>query len=180
VKKCVNIFYDGVLVGMDLANPRAVARVRWTRPTKGPKIDPARRSTDLNWACIAVATAGLLNAHLRLQSISQAASIPRPAVIRTPDRRRSVWPRRSHPGAFPKLKFENRESYETSKTREYDTQAMVYLSYALYPLLACYSLYSVVYNEHKSWYSFVLNTLVGASRWKPPVAPCVVAERIRV
>jgi hypothetical protein len=39
---------------------------------------------------------------------------------------------------------------------------MVYLSYALYPLLACYSLYSVVYNEHKSWYSFVLNTLVGA------------------
>jgi hypothetical protein len=102
-----------------------------------------------------------------------------PAVVSTPDPRGSVWPQRSRPGAFPKLKFENRESYETSKTRDYDTQAMVYLSYALYPLLACYSLYSVVYNEHKSWYSFVLNTLVGACDGSPPFLH-VVAKRIRL
>jgi branched-subunit amino acid transport protein len=51
---------------------------------------------------------------------------------------------------------------QVSKTREYDAQAMVYLGYVLYPLLAAYAVYSVLYNEHKGWYSFVLNTLVGA------------------
>ena len=39
---------------------------------------------------------------------------------------------------------------------------MKYLSYALYPLIAIYTVYSAYYNKHKSWYSFVLNTLVGA------------------
>lgn len=38
---------------------------------------------------------------------------------------------------------------------------MKYMSYALYPIMAFYSVYSAVYNEHKGWYSFVLNTLVG-------------------
>merc|ERR1719336_2342123 len=37
---------------------------------------------------------------------------------------------------------------------------MKYLSYALYPLLAGYTVYSVMYNEHKGWYSFVIGTLV--------------------
>jgi hypothetical protein len=36
------------------------------------------------------------------------------------------------------------------------------MSYALFPLLGGYTVYSVLYNEHKGWYSFVLNTLVGA------------------
>ena len=48
-------------------------------------------------------------------------------------------------------------------TAKHDEVAMRYLSYALYPLVGCYAVYSVAYNEHKSWYSFVLlNTLVGA------------------
>lgn len=38
---------------------------------------------------------------------------------------------------------------------------MTYLSYVIYPLMACYTVYSAIYNEHKGWYSFVLNTLVG-------------------
>lgn len=47
-------------------------------------------------------------------------------------------------------------------THQYDREAMVYLSYALYPLVGCYAVYSVVYNTHRSWYSFVLSTLVGS------------------
>ena len=39
---------------------------------------------------------------------------------------------------------------------------MRYMSYAMFPLLGGYTVYSVLYNEHKGWYSFVINTLVGA------------------
>ena len=38
---------------------------------------------------------------------------------------------------------------------------MKYLGYAMWPLVACYTVYSVVYNEHKGYYSFFLNTVVG-------------------
>jgi hypothetical protein len=31
----------------------------------------------------------------------------------------------------------------------------------MYPLMVIYTIYSAVYNSHKSWYNFVLNTLVG-------------------
>ena len=48
------------------------------------------------------------------------------------------------------------------QTHKYDREAMVYLSYALYPLVGCYAVYSVFYQSHKSWYSFVLSTLVGS------------------
>ena len=39
---------------------------------------------------------------------------------------------------------------------------MRYLSYALYPLVAGYAVYALLYRTHKSWYSWVLNSLVGA------------------
>ncbi|KAF9114030.1 hypothetical protein BGX27_000298 [Mortierella sp. AM989] len=48
-----------------------------------------------------------------------------------------------------------------SKTKEYDEEAFKYLTWAAFPLLGCYALYSVMYEEHKSWYSFVVGTLVG-------------------
>lgn len=38
-------------------------------------------------------------------------------------------------GMVPKLRFKNRDSYNTSGTKEYDDQAMRYLSYILYPLV---------------------------------------------
>jgi hypothetical protein len=44
---------------------------------------------------------------------------------------------------------------------KYDKIAFKYLSYVLYPLLIAYAIYSVLYEEHKSWYSFVVGTLVG-------------------
>ncbi|KAF9084531.1 hypothetical protein BGX23_010431 [Mortierella sp. AD031] len=47
------------------------------------------------------------------------------------------------------------------KTKEYDEEAFKYLTWAAFPLLGCYAIYSVIYEEHKSWYSFVVGTLVG-------------------
>lgn len=62
---------------------------------------------------------------------------------------------------FPYFMLEDKDSYG-SETKEYDAIAMRYMSYALYPMMAGYTVYSMVYNEHKGWYSFVINTLVGA------------------
>lgn len=64
-------------------------------------------------------------------------------------------------GVVPWFSMSDRESY-TQKTKEYDEQAMRYLGYAVYPLVVCYALYSLKYDEHKSWYSWVIGSLVGA------------------
>jgi hypothetical protein len=63
---------------------------------------------------------------------------------------------------FPYFTLEDNQNYVESETKEYDRIAMRYMSYAMFPLLGGYTVYSVFYNEHKGWYSFVLNTLVGA------------------
>ena len=39
--------------------------------------------------------------------------------------------------------------------------AFKYLSWLLFPLLGGYSVYSLFYNEHKGWYSFVLSIMYG-------------------
>ncbi|KAL0481668.1 hypothetical protein AKO1_012561 [Acrasis kona] len=62
---------------------------------------------------------------------------------------------------FPYISFVDKGSYVNSKTRQYDQEAMRYVSYALYPLMACYTVYSLIYETHKSWYSFILGTIVG-------------------
>ena len=84
-------------------------------------------------------------------------------------------------GPIPKLRFRNRDSYTNSKTAEYDDEAMKYLSWVLYPLVAGYGVYSLIYKSHKSWYSWILNSLVGAvytfgfilmcpqARYRPPL-----------
>ncbi|GAB4824016.1 hypothetical protein N2152v2_011062 [Parachlorella kessleri] len=66
------------------------------------------------------------------------------------------------PSGLPWLEFKDRASYTKTKTQEYDAQAMRYLSYALYPLVGGYAVYALVYQTHKSWYSWILNSLVGA------------------
>ncbi len=53
------------------------------------------------------------------------------------------------------------EEKELEEQAKYDAEAMVYLSYALYPLIVCYAIYSLIYEEHKSWYSFILGVLTG-------------------
>ncbi|KFM27526.1 Cleft lip and palate transmembrane protein 1 [Auxenochlorella protothecoides] len=60
------------------------------------------------------------------------------------------------------MDISDRLSYTQSRTDEYDAEAMRYLSYALYPLILGYAVYALVYQTHKSWYSWVLNSLVGA------------------
>lgn len=40
--------------------------------------------------------------------------------------------------------------------------AFKYLSYVMYPLLVAYAVYSLLYDEHKSWYSFVVGMAAGA------------------
>ncbi|KAJ5180210.1 hypothetical protein N7492_003420 [Penicillium capsulatum] len=48
------------------------------------------------------------------------------------------------------------------KTKEYDEIAFRYLYILAVPLLLAYAGYSLVYNSHKSWYSYVIETLVGS------------------
>lgn len=64
-------------------------------------------------------------------------------------------------GFIPWFEMVDRDSY-SKETKEYDEQAMRYLSYVAYPLVAMYSVYALVYEKHKSWYSWVLGSLVGA------------------
>ncbi|KAH9574350.1 hypothetical protein CY35_01G052500 [Sphagnum magellanicum] len=60
---------------------------------------------------------------------------------------------------FPLLRFRDKESYAGNKTKEYDDLAMRYFSYVLYPLVACFAIYSLIYERHKSWYSWILSSL---------------------
>ena len=53
------------------------------------------------------------------------------------------------------------EEKEMELHASYDAEAMRYLSYVLYPFVICYALYSLYYEDHKSWYSFVLAVLTG-------------------
>ncbi|XP_040996670.1 cleft lip and palate transmembrane protein 1 homolog [Juglans microcarpa x Juglans regia] len=62
-------------------------------------------------------------------------------------------------GRIPMLRFRDRESYAGNKTKEYDDMAMKYLSYVLFLLVACSSVYSLMYERHKSWYSWILSSL---------------------
>lgn len=57
------------------------------------------------------------------------------------------------------LRFRNRDSYANNKTKEYDDLAMKYLSYLLFILAIGSSIYSLMYNRHKSWYSWILSSL---------------------
>lgn len=62
---------------------------------------------------------------------------------------------------FPFFTIRGKGNYTESPTAQYDREAMRYLSWVLYPLLAGYAAYSLTYDRHKSWYSFVLSTLTG-------------------
>ncbi|KAI9010684.1 cleft lip and palate associated transmembrane protein [Hyaloraphidium curvatum] len=65
-------------------------------------------------------------------------------------------------GLPPSISIKSRQtSNRVKRTLKYDQIAFRYLSYAIAPLLIGYTIYSVVYNEHKSLYSFVISTLVG-------------------
>jgi len=63
-----------------------------------------------------------------------------------------------------RIAFEDKHklSETEEKTKEYDEIAFKYMYIAGVPLLIGYAVYSLLYDEHKSWYSFVITTLVGS------------------
>lgn len=64
-------------------------------------------------------------------------------------------------GFLPRISFSDKGSYVESSTKQYDNLAFKYLSWLCFPLLVAYGIYSVIYQDHKGWYSFVLNMLYG-------------------
>ena len=48
-----------------------------------------------------------------------------------------------------------------SDTKAHDEEAMAYLGRVIAPLAVGYASYSLLYNEHKSWYSWLLRAVVG-------------------
>lgn len=64
-------------------------------------------------------------------------------------------------GILPRISFTDKKEYVGSSTKQYDNLAFKYLGWLCFPLLVGYGIYSVVYNEHKGWYSFLLNMLYG-------------------
>lgn len=64
-------------------------------------------------------------------------------------------------GFLPQITFSDKGSYVESSTKQYDNLAFKYLGWLCFPLLVAYGVYSVIYQEHKGWYSFVLNMLYG-------------------
>ncbi|XP_075302319.1 putative lipid scramblase CLPTM1 isoform X2 [Opisthocomus hoazin] len=64
-------------------------------------------------------------------------------------------------GVFPRVIFKDKSTYVESSTKVYDDMAFRYLSWILFPLLGCYAVYSLLYLEHKGWYSWVLSMLYG-------------------
>ncbi|KAG8240323.1 hypothetical protein J437_LFUL000798 [Ladona fulva] len=64
-------------------------------------------------------------------------------------------------GMLPRVNMTDKGSYVESSTRMYDIIAFKYLSWALFPLLGGYAVYSLLYVEHRGWYSFTLSMLYG-------------------
>jgi hypothetical protein len=62
------------------------------------------------------------------------------------------------------IAFEDKHvlSETEKKTQEYDAIAFKYMYYIAVPLLGAYAVYSLLYDTHKSWYSFIITTLVGS------------------
>ena len=63
-----------------------------------------------------------------------------------------------------RVSFEDKHklSETEEKTKEYDEIAFKYMYIAGVPLLIAYAIYSLFYETHKSWYSYVITTLVGS------------------
>lgn len=63
-----------------------------------------------------------------------------------------------------RVSFEDKHKLSDTeeKTKEYDEIAFKYMYMAGVPLLLAYAVYSLIYDTHKSWYSYLLATLVGS------------------
>jgi len=73
----------------------------------------------------------------------------------------SIDPEQKILGIFPKIIISDKADYDASGTKEFDRMAFKYLGMVCFPLAICYCIYSVIYNEHTGWYSFVLGSTYG-------------------
>ncbi|CAF0939732.1 unnamed protein product [Brachionus calyciflorus] len=64
-------------------------------------------------------------------------------------------------GLIPRLVMTHKTSYVKSNTDDYDRLAFKYLSWILFPLVVGYAIWSLIYQEHKGWYSWVLSMIYG-------------------
>jgi hypothetical protein len=64
-------------------------------------------------------------------------------------------------GWLPQVDFSDRDAnYATSRTKEYDDIATHHMLVVLVPLVLGYASYSLVYERHRSWYSWLLTSAV--------------------
>jgi hypothetical protein len=96
---------------------------------------------DTSWIILISASVGLL---IEAWKITKAVEV----IVQ--------WPN----GGLPSISFKDRATY-SARTKELDVAAMKYLSYLLYVLVVGYAIYSLAYDTHKSWYSWILNSLTG-------------------
>ncbi|CAM9138865.1 unnamed protein product [Chrysoparadoxa australica] len=71
------------------------------------------------------------------------------------------WGEEGQKYIIPRLRVAAKASYSTSATKEYDQIAMSHLMYLVMPLVLGYSAYSLTERQYKSWYSWVISSLVG-------------------
>jgi hypothetical protein len=78
----------------------------------------------------------------------------------------NVRVRPATPGSVIPYRIAFEDKYKLSdteeKTKEYDEIAFKYMYIAGVPLLVGYAIYSLYYESHKSWYSYIITTLVGS------------------
>ncbi|OTA67394.1 cleft lip and palate transmembrane 1 [Hypoxylon sp. EC38] len=78
----------------------------------------------------------------------------------------NVRVRAAPPGSLIPYRIAFEDKYQLSeteeKTKEYDEIAFKYMYMAGVPLIIAYAIWSLVYESHKSWYSYILTTLVGS------------------
>ncbi len=78
------------------------------------------------------------------------------AIIRTPPTEKTLWRLLPY-----KLDIRDKHvlSEEEKETQVYDRLAFKYVGIAMAPVLTGYTIYSALYQSHKSWYSFIIGTL---------------------
>lgn len=72
-----------------------------------------------------------------------------------------VWTQTVSYLAIPKIKFRFVSSYMESSTQQHDKEAINHLLFIISPILVGYSIYSLKYQKYKSYYSWILNSVVG-------------------